>query len=61
LLAAGAVSPVPADVDRAGSVVSRYLEQANEALRRVFGTATLPENVAPSELQAPPETSAVRR
>ena len=40
-----------ADIDRAGAIVSRYLEQANESLRKVFGTATLPDNVPPSAVQ----------
>jgi hypothetical protein len=51
LTAAGASSPSAGDIDRAGVIVSRYLEQANESLRRVFGTATLPENVPPSAVQ----------
>ena len=44
--------PVRPDIERAGAIVSRYLEQANEALRRAFGTATLPENVPPSAIRA---------
>jgi hypothetical protein len=48
---AGSASPAAADIDRAGAIVGRYLEQANESLRRVFGTATLPENVPPSAVQ----------
>ena len=51
LTAAGSPSPAKTDVDRAGAIVSAYLEQANESLRRVFGTATLPENVPPSAVQ----------
>jgi hypothetical protein len=38
------------DTDRAGAIVAGYLEEANESLRRLFGTATLPENVPPSAL-----------
>jgi len=51
LFSAGLSFPTPTDVDRAGAIVSRYLEQANDALRKAFGTATLPENVAPSALK----------
>lgn len=52
LLAAGAMSPAPVDIDRAGAIVARFLEEANESLRRLFGVATLPENVPPSALQS---------
>lgn len=41
-----------ADIRRAGDLLARYLEEANEALRREFGIATLPDNIAPSELKA---------
>ena len=50
LMAAGATSPAPSDIERAGAIVARYLEQANESLRRLFGTASLPENIPPSAL-----------
>lgn len=50
LVAAGAYSPKPNDIDRGGAIMARYLELANEALRREFGTATLPENVPPSAM-----------
>jgi hypothetical protein len=50
LISAGATAPSAPDIDRAGNLVARYLEQANESLRRLFGTATLPENVPPSAL-----------
>ena len=40
----------PADVAQAGDVAARYLEEANVALREQFGTAALPEDVAPSAL-----------
>ncbi len=56
LTAAGSAAPSPADVERAGAIVARYLEQANESLRRLFGTATLPENVPPSAVH-PGDTS----
>jgi hypothetical protein len=35
---------------RAGDILAQYLEAANETLRRLFGTASLPENIAPSAL-----------
>lgn len=37
-------------IERAGDVLSSYLDAANEALRASFGTAMLPENVPPSAL-----------
>ena len=61
LTASGAVAPAQSDVDRAGMVVARYLEQANESLRRVFGTATLPENLPPSAIQAGDRSASSRR
>ena len=61
LTAAGARNPSAADTDRAGGIVSEYLEQANEALRRVFGTAALPENLPPSAVQAGGPTTTPRR
>lgn len=61
LTAAGASRPSASDIDRAGAIVSRYLEQANESLRRLFGTATLPENVPPSAVQPVGQTSPPRR
>ena len=61
LLASGAFSPAPTDVERAGTVVARYLEQANESLRRAFGTATLPENLPPSAIQTTDRTTSGRR
>jgi hypothetical protein len=61
LTAAGARNPSAADTDRAGGIVSEYLEQANEALRRVFGTAALPENLPPSAVQAGGPAATPRR
>ena len=52
LNAAGLSAPSGRDVDRAGTIVVHYLEQANAALQREFGTATLPENLPPSALQS---------
>jgi hypothetical protein len=42
----------PEDVMRASELLSRYLEEANSALREHFGLASLPEDVAPSSLAA---------
>jgi hypothetical protein len=44
------VQPSPADFGRAGEILAGYLEDANSALRKEFGIATLPENVPPSEI-----------
>jgi len=61
LQTAGASAPSKPDIERAGAILSRYLEEANESLRRVFGTATLPENLPPSALQAGAPSSPTRR
>jgi hypothetical protein len=58
--AAGLNAPSGDDVARAGSVVGGYLEQANAALQRAFGTATLPENLPPSALQSRPGAASRR-
>jgi hypothetical protein len=42
------------DVRRAGALLERYLAAANASLREVFGAASLPEHVPPSEAQAGP-------
>ena len=57
--AAGLGAPSGDDVERAGSIVVGYLEQANVALQREFGTAKLPENLPPSALQ--PRSGATSR
>ena len=54
LMSAGSFAPTPADVERAGAVLARYLANANESLRRLFGTATLPEDIAPSAAHGSP-------
>lgn len=41
-----------ADLHRGGDLLAGYLQEANEALRREFGMANLPENVAPSKHRA---------
>jgi hypothetical protein len=48
----GCRETVPPDVvARAGEIASRYLADANHALREAFGTAMLPENERPSALR----------
>jgi hypothetical protein len=42
-----------AEVEHAGDVLAAYLSEANEALRREFGVATLPEDVPPSAASRP--------
>lgn len=61
LFASGSSFPAKADIDRAGRIVARFLEQANEALRKAFGTATLPEHVPPSAVQSGGPESPSRR
>ncbi len=46
----GSFRDVDGNVRRAGEVLWAYVKEANEALRTVFGTAALPENVPPSAL-----------
>jgi hypothetical protein len=41
-----------ANVIRGGELLAGYLAEANAALRKSFGTVTLPENVPPSALAA---------
>lgn len=38
------------NIVRAGELLGTYLSEANTALRAAFGTAALPEDIAPSEL-----------
>ena len=45
---AGAGEGERAAVARAGELIASYMGQANEALRREFGDASLPEDVPPS-------------
>jgi hypothetical protein len=42
--------PDEAPLGYAGDLLAAYLEAANEMLRRLFGTASLPEHIAPSAL-----------
>ncbi|MEX2153713.1 MAG: hypothetical protein WD825_10275 [Gemmatimonadaceae bacterium] len=46
----GSFRDVDANVRRAGNLLDGYVKEANEALRTVFGTATLPEHVPPSAM-----------
>lgn len=48
--AGGSFREVDANVARAGALLSRYLDEGNDALRAVFGTASLPEHVPPSAI-----------
>lgn len=48
--AGGSFKDLDDNVRRAGALVDGYAKEANEALRTVFGTAALPENVPPSAL-----------
>ena len=41
----------PEDVAHAGDLLSRYLAEANEALREQFGAASLPDDIAPSAVR----------
>lgn len=44
----GSFREVDENVQRAGDLLDAYEKEANEALRTVFGTATLPEHIPPS-------------
>lgn len=56
LQAAGAgMRPDEPSTARAGALLARYLGQANEELRRSFGTASLPEDQPPSAIQGRPK------
>lgn len=48
--AGGSFKSKDGNIVRAGELLATYLAEANEALRASFGTASLPENVAPSAL-----------
>lgn len=49
---AGRLDPANADLEAAGAIVTAFLAEASEALRRSFGAADLPEDVAPSEIRS---------
>ena len=46
----GSFREVDANVKRAGELLSGFEKEANDALREIFGTATLPEHIPPSAL-----------
>ncbi|MGH7689549.1 MAG: hypothetical protein ACREN3_08095, partial [Gemmatimonadaceae bacterium] len=48
--AGGSFREVDANVVRGGAVLGRYLDEASDVLRLIFGTASLPEHVAPSAI-----------
>jgi len=50
----GATSPRPEQLARIGVLLGRYMEDANAALRNAFGSASLPDDVPPSEAAARP-------
>ena len=51
--AGGSFTRQDANIVRAGELLATYLVEANEALRTSFGTAALPEDVAPSAMAGP--------
>jgi len=56
---AGRLDPTPSELEGAGAIVTAFLAEASEALRRSFGAAALPEDVAPSEIKAGDQRSAI--
>lgn len=48
--AGGSFREADGNVMRAGALLRRYLDEGNDALRAIFGTASLPEHVPPSAL-----------
>src|SRR4051812_41744448 len=46
--AGGSFRKQDANIVRAGELLATYLTEANAALRKAFGTAALPEDIAPS-------------
>ncbi len=52
LQGAGLSDPEPAQVARATAFVADVRARANEALRKVFGVAALPEDIRPSALRS---------
>jgi hypothetical protein len=48
--AGGSFRDADANVTRAGELLVAYLTAANESLRQIFGTASLPEHVPPSAI-----------
>ncbi|HEX4933271.1 MAG TPA: hypothetical protein VFV33_08845 [Gemmatimonadaceae bacterium] len=50
LLISGTVRAGDDMIARGGDILARYVGEANEALRKAFGTPSLPEDVPPSAL-----------
>ena len=48
---AGVASPGDDDIAQAGTTLAGYAADANEALRRCFGVASLPEDLPPSAVE----------
>ncbi len=46
----GSFRDIDANVARAGAILTGYSREANETLREIFGTASLPEHIPPSAL-----------
>ena len=53
-------APSEAEAEHAGDLLAVYLSEANEALRREFGVAALPEDVPPSAAPRPTTVDACR-
>lgn len=53
LQSCGAMTVPDETIARAGEILARYLGSANEALRKSFGSASLPPDRPPSELNEP--------
>ena len=53
LLRIGGHAGKPGEVvaERVGEILLRYVAEANDALRKAFGTASLPEDVPPSAVR----------
>lgn len=49
---AGRADPTAPDLEAAGAIVTAFLGEASEALRRSFGAAELPDDVAPSAMKS---------
>jgi hypothetical protein len=48
--AGGPVSSTPEQTQAAGVIAARYLDESNAELQQIFGAASLPEDLAPSQL-----------
>jgi hypothetical protein len=50
-ISGGGARPAEEEIAKGGELLARYLGEANEALRRCFGTPSLPEDEPPSAAQ----------